>query len=74
VKSELDTAGRCVSAWNDTARQLLQGVESVAAARATNWLRHITVRHRHLNRECASRLEQVESAADDDFARRVCIT
>jgi len=74
VKSELDTAGRCVSVWNDTSRQLLHGVESVVAARATHWLHHISVRHRHLNRECASRLEQVESAVQDDFTHRVCIT
>ena len=72
IKLELDTAGPCVSVWNETARHLLQGIHSVDAARAINWLHHIAVRLRHLNRVCTSHLEQLELAVGD-VALQVCI-
>ena len=75
IKAELDNAGPCVSIWNETAQQLLHGIQSVDAEQASNRLIDMCEMLRHLNGVCLSRLEQVELALDGSIARqvRVCL-
>ena len=71
IKAELDNASPCVSIWNDTAQQLLHGIQSADAEDASSWLTDISERLHHLSRVCTSHLEQVELAFDASIASKV---